>query len=113
MASVTQNGRVCKIKVYQGSGQQLTQAHVGQQMMFNLKSRQSPNGNIYVSGFWNDRAQVNQQPPQQPQNPQSYKPESASGVTQREILETLKRIEKLARGHFKNPEDDVPWLDDH
>ena len=67
-ATVTQSGRVAKIKIYQGNGPQLTQNLIGQQLTFNLKSYQSQNGQIYISGFWNDKA--GNPPPQQPQNTQ-------------------------------------------
>jgi len=65
VASVTQQGRVGKIKVYQGSGLRLTPDKIGQILNFNLKSYQAQNSNIYISGFWQDKAQnASQQPPQ-------------------------------------------------
>ena len=66
-ATVAQNGQIVKIKVYQGSGQQLTQAQIGHLLQFSLKSYQAQNSKIYISGFWNDRAtpqQMAQNPPQ-------------------------------------------------
>lgn len=68
LASVTQAGRVARIKVYKGAGQKLTDAQIGQELTFNLKSYAGGN-NIYISGFWNDRAspQISQQPQQAPQ----------------------------------------------
>jgi len=68
-ATVTQAGRVAKIKIYQGSGSQLAPNLIGQELSFSLKSYQAKNGLIYISGFWNERAQ---QPKQQGyQAPQS------------------------------------------
>lgn len=83
-ATITQAGRVAKIKVYQGSGQQLTPDRVGQELCFNLKSYQAQNGNIYISGFWNDRAapqpQQNSQQPQQAHQQAAQSTNAAQGM---------------------------------
>lgn len=70
-ATVTQNGRVAKIKVYQGSSSQLTADLIGLSLTFSLKSYMAQNNKIYISGFWNERAQQGQQAPQQPPQQQN------------------------------------------
>jgi len=46
------------VKIYQGSGSPLSQPHINQRLRFNLKAYRAPNGNVYLSGFWqNDQVQ--------------------------------------------------------
>jgi len=65
------------VKIYQGSGSPLSQSHINQRLRFNLKAYRAPNGNVYLSGFWqNDQApQAAPQPaPQAVPQPAAQKP---------------------------------------
>ena len=91
VATVTQQGRVAKIKIYQGSGLRLTPDKIGQNLAFNLKSYAAQNGKIYISGFWNDKAGAGSPPTTYQNAPQSTNSTQAK-TTGQEMLEVLYMI---------------------
>ena len=72
------NGEQHKATINKGNGQLLDSNALGQRLAFNLSTYQGQHG-VGYSGFWNSRAQVNQEgqttPPKPPQAP-SRAPES-------------------------------------
>ncbi len=94
-ATVSQSGRVAKIKVYQGSGPQLTPDLIGQLLTFTLKSYMAKNNQIYISGFWNDKAQ------QAPQQGQQAPPQARQATNPPPGIDTESQILAMAERFLK------------
>lgn len=120
IANVTQAGRVAKIKVYQGNGQQLMTSLIGQVLTFNVKSYRAQNGNIYISGFWQDKVPPNnnlpaQQPPQQAYQPPQQSPQATNSTQGGNIVKIAERIavalEKIAEKGNRAGNNEEPSTD--
>jgi len=73
-----------QVKIFQGNGQPLTQQHVGQRLQFQISGYVSTfDSQVYLSGFWNSNANVQQgqpvqTPPIQAPHPAPNKPPAQS-----------------------------------
>ncbi len=81
------NGEQHSVTINKGNGELLDGSVLGQRLSFNLSTYQGQRGLGY-SGFWNNRAQVNQPTPQKPQQDPSRAPESskpAKGIAEGDV----------------------------